>query len=39
MQLRDRDLRGLARFADDPTVVDTGFGTAPVVDRGANERH
>lgn len=32
------DLDGLARFADEPSVVDTGAGTAPIVDMGAFER-
>ena len=27
-----------ARFVDDPTVADTGAGTAPIVDRGAFEK-
>jgi hypothetical protein len=26
------------RFVNDPTVVDTGAGTAPLVDRGAYEK-
>ncbi len=29
---------GLPRFTDDPTVADTGIGTAPIVDIGAYER-
>lgn len=32
------DLAGLARFVDIATVVDTGAGGAPIVDRGAYER-
>jgi len=32
------DLVGAARFVDDPSVVDTGIGAAPVVDLGALER-
>ncbi|HEY7113085.1 MAG TPA: right-handed parallel beta-helix repeat-containing protein [Thermoanaerobaculia bacterium] len=32
------DLAGLPRFFDDPAVVDTGSGTAPIVDMGASER-
>ncbi|MHC4998142.1 MAG: choice-of-anchor Q domain-containing protein [Planctomycetota bacterium] len=31
------DLDGESRFVDDPTVVDTGNGTAPIVDMGAYE--
>jgi len=31
------DLLGLPRFVDIPTVVDTGSGTAPIVDMGAYE--
>ena len=31
----DRD--GLPRFVDDPTIADTGTGTAPIVDMGAYE--
>jgi len=31
------DLAGKPRFADEPTVVDTGAGAAPVVDIGAYE--
>ncbi len=31
------DLDGLPRFVDDPNVVDTGGGTAPIVDLGAYE--
>jgi hypothetical protein len=31
------DLDGASRFVDDPTVVDTGNGTAPIVDMGAYE--
>jgi hypothetical protein len=31
----DRD--GAPRFVDDPSTVDTGVGTAPIVDRGAYE--
>ena len=31
------DLAGNARFGDVPTVPDTGFGTAPIVDMGAYE--
>ncbi len=31
------DLDGLARFADDPLVTDTGNGTPPIVDMGAYE--
>ncbi len=31
------DLDGAPRFVDVPTVVDTGSGTAPIVDRGAYE--
>lgn len=31
------DLAGLRRFADDPDTIDTGSGTAPIVDRGAHE--
>ncbi|MFM1823087.1 MAG: hypothetical protein RI967_1353 [Planctomycetota bacterium] len=32
------DFDGAPRFVDDPTVADTGAGTAPIVDRGAFER-
>lgn len=32
------DLDGLPRFVDIPSVVDTGAGTAPLVDMGAYER-
>lgn len=32
------DLGGDARFADDPNAIDTGVGTAPIVDMGAYER-
>ncbi|MFM7261749.1 MAG: choice-of-anchor Q domain-containing protein, partial [bacterium] len=32
------DFDRAARFVDDPTVADTGAGTAPIVDRGAFER-
>ena len=32
------DIAGLPRFFDDPAVVDTGLGTAPIVDMGAYER-
>ncbi|HTO75204.1 MAG TPA: right-handed parallel beta-helix repeat-containing protein [Thermoanaerobaculia bacterium] len=32
------DLDGLPRFFDDPLQVDTGTGTAPIVDMGAYER-
>ena len=32
------DADGAARFVDDPTVADTGVGTAPIVDRGAYEK-
>ncbi len=32
------DFDGAPRFVDDPTIVDTGVGTAPIVDRGAFER-
>ncbi|MBL9148463.1 MAG: right-handed parallel beta-helix repeat-containing protein [Phycisphaerae bacterium] len=32
------DLDGNARFADDPSVRDTGLGAAPVVDMGCFER-
>lgn len=32
------DADGLPRFIDDPAVVDTGVGSAPIVDRGAYER-
>jgi hypothetical protein len=32
------DFDGLPRFIDDPAVVDSGNGTAPIVDRGAFER-
>ncbi len=32
------DLDGLPRFVDDPTVPDTGSGSAPLVDMGATER-
>ena len=32
------DFGGLPRFVDDPTVADTGVGTAPITDRGAHER-
>ncbi len=32
------DFDGLPRFTDDPTVADTGIGTAPIVDMGAYER-
>jgi|694.fasta_scaffold01345_4 parallel beta-helix repeat protein len=31
------DFAGLPRLADNPAVVDTGAGTAPVVDMGAHE--
>ena len=31
------DLYGNARFADDPTVADTGVGNIPIVDMGAHE--
>jgi len=31
------DLAGNPRFADDPSVADTGSGTAPIVDLGAYE--
>ncbi len=31
------DLDGLPRFLDDPSVVDTGAGVAPIVDMGAYE--
>ncbi|MCP4711722.1 MAG: hypothetical protein GY869_24145, partial [Planctomycetes bacterium] len=31
------DIIGLPRFLDDPGTVDTGDGTAPIVDMGANE--
>ena len=31
------DLDGKPRFGDDPTRVDTGLGTPPIVDRGAYE--
>ena len=31
------DLKGQARFYDDPCTDDTGFGTAPIVDIGAFE--
>jgi hypothetical protein len=34
----ETDLKGNARFVDDATVPDTGFGTAPIVDIGAYER-
>ena len=32
------DYDGAPRFIDDPSVVDTGAGTAPIVDRGAFEQ-
>lgn len=32
------DWNGMPRFVDDPDTVDTGFGTAPIVDHGAFER-
>ncbi|HNO77260.1 MAG TPA: choice-of-anchor Q domain-containing protein [Phycisphaerae bacterium] len=32
------DIDGLPRFADDPSVADSGLGTAPLVDMGAYER-
>lgn len=32
------DYAGLARFVDDPSVADSGAGTAPIVDRGAHEK-
>ncbi|MBL9140516.1 MAG: right-handed parallel beta-helix repeat-containing protein [Phycisphaerae bacterium] len=32
------DYAGLPRFVDDTNVVDSGSGTAPMVDRGAHER-
>jgi len=32
------DLDGLPRFFDDAGVVDTGIGSAPIVDMGAYER-
>jgi hypothetical protein len=31
------DFDGGPRYVDDPTVVDTGNGTAPIVDMGAYE--
>jgi len=31
------DLDGLLRFLNDPATVDTGLGTAPIVDIGAHE--
>lgn len=31
------DIAGLARFYDDPAVIDGGEGTAPIIDRGAYE--
>jgi len=31
------DLEGLPRFIDDPGTMDTGKGTAPIVDMGAHE--
>jgi hypothetical protein len=33
------DLAGAGRFADDPYTVNTGAGTAPIVDIGAYEHH
>lgn len=33
-----RDRLGRPRFADDPTVADSGIGSAPIVDLGAFER-
>lgn len=33
----DHDLDGLRRFYDDPDTLDTGVGTAPLIDRGAHE--
>jgi parallel beta-helix repeat protein len=33
------DLAGAERFADDPYTVDTGAGTAPIVDMGVYEHH
>jgi parallel beta-helix repeat protein len=33
------DLAWASRFADDPVTVDTGAGTAPIVDIGAYEYH
>jgi len=32
------DIRGASRFVDDANVVDSGSGSAPLVDMGANER-
>jgi len=32
------DLRGVPRFLDDPFVLDTGAGSAPLIDMGALER-
>ena len=32
------DFEGESRMIDDPTVADTGNGTAPIVDMGADER-
>jgi len=31
------DVAGLPRLVDDPDTVDTGIGTAPLIDRGAHE--
>lgn len=31
------DIAGLARFYDDPAVIDAGEGAAPIIDRGAYE--
>ncbi len=31
------DVKGISRFWDDPTKVDTGIGTPPLVDIGAHE--
>ena len=31
------DVAGLARFYDEPAVIDSGEGTAPIIDRGAHE--
>jgi len=32
------DIAGLPRFHDDPDVIDSGEGAAPIIDRGAHER-
>lgn len=32
------DFEGLARFVDDPAVMDTGVGSGPIADMGPSER-